>query len=264
MVCKECGKEITDETLGYCPECLAPIDEPVVISMSKDDIKKANKDLEKKEKELQKKAEETAKAKAKEKAKLSKDNDASYVEEVYEGPFINLIGYVKSLGTDISNLLVLIGAVLLYISPFLPWIWETLHKVHKKGNLFDMAGKSAEMSIKTPVLGIMGILILISAFMMMLISAREYIKPIWKYRNNFIIRIVPLVLAVIAFIVIFKNKNYEVMLSGMKSLKDTAVSLNQSSVYSYGRGLGFIFCIAGMALYAVAVVMDFFKNGKNK
>ena len=52
MVCKECGKEITDETLGYCPECLAPLNEPVIVNMSKDDIKKANKNLEKKEKEI--------------------------------------------------------------------------------------------------------------------------------------------------------------------------------------------------------------------
>lgn len=264
MVCKECGKEITDETLGYCPECLAPLDEPVVISMSKDDIKKANKDFEKKEKELQKKAEETAKAKAKETAKLSKENNSIQMEEAYKGPFLNLIGYVKSLGSEISNLLVLIGAVLLYISPFLPWVWQTLHKVHKKGNLFDMAGKNADMAIKTPILGVMAILLLLSGFMMMFISAREYFKPIWKYRNNFIVRLIPLVLSIIAFVVILKNKNYCDYLSSMKSLKDTAISLNQSSVFSYGRGLGFIFCIAGIAIYAVATLFDYIKYKKNK
>ena len=258
MVCKECGKEITDETLGYCPECLAPLDEPVVISMTKDDIKKANKDLEKKEKELQKKAEEVSKAIAKEKTKLPKEKNKPDAE--YEGPFINLIGFVKSLGSNLTNLIIFIGAVLLYISPFMPWMWETLHKVHRKGNLFDIAGKTADMSLKAPVIGVMGVLILISGFMMLLVSAREYIKPLWKLRNNFIVKIIPAALSVIAVVLIFIDKNYKNGLAGMKELKDVANSLGQSSVYSYGRGLGPVLCIAGIAFYVIAVLFDLMKN----
>ncbi len=258
MVCKECGKEITDETLGYCPECLAPLDEPVVISMTKDDIKKANKDLEKKERELQKKAEAVSKTKAGEKAVKKKEK--ADLDAEYEGPFINLIGFVKSLGSDFNNLLIFIGAVLLYISPFMPWIWETLHKVHRKGNLFDIAGKTADMSLKAPVIGVMGVLILVSGFMMLLVSAREYIKPLWKIRNNFIVKMVPALLSVIAVVLVFMDKNYKNGLAGMKELKDVANSLGQSSVYSYGRGLGPILCIAGIAIYVIAVLLDYLKN----
>ena len=254
MVCKECGKEITDETLGYCPECLAPLDEPVVINMSKEDIKKANKDLEKKEKEIQKNVEVV---KIKQKADL-------HLNDKYEGPFINLIGYVKSLGKNVNNLLVLIGAALIYASPFLPWIWEKLHKTYKKGNLFEMASKDADMALGSKLMAIMGVILLISGFMMLLVSAKDYIKPMWKLRYNFIFRLIPFVASILAFVVIFKNKSYENAFSAMKELGDMAKSLGQSSVYSYGKGLGPGICIAGIVIYGIATFFDFIYYQKNK
>ena len=40
MVCKECGKEIPEGAL-YCESCGAPLEEPIVLKVSKEDIKRA-------------------------------------------------------------------------------------------------------------------------------------------------------------------------------------------------------------------------------
>ncbi len=263
MVCKECGKEITDETLSYCPECMAPLDEPVVINMSKDDIKKASKDFEKKEKEIQKKIAETTKE-----TKIVAAKDEIDLDAEYEGSFINLLGFVKSLGNNISNLLIFIGAVMLYISPFLVWLWETLHKNKSKSNLFGMAVKpskilssesSSVLCLGSTAILIMAILLLISGFIMLLVAAREYIKPLWKLRYNFFFRFIPAVTSIVAFVVIWYDKKYANALDSMKELKEMAKTLNQSNVYSYGRGLGPIVCVGGICFYIVATVIDFVK-----
>lgn len=254
MVCKECGREITDETLGYCPECMAPLENPIVINMSKDDIKKANKDLEKKEKEKQKNIEVV---KVKHKEDLHLDDD-------YEGSFIDLIGYIKSLGKNVNNLLILIGAALLYASPFLPWIWEKLHGSYEKGNLFEMASKDSQVALGNKWMAVMGALLLLSGFIMLIISAREHIKPMWKYRYNFLVRLVPIVTSVVAFGVVYFNKSYANAIKAMKELKDMADTLGQQTVYSYGKGIGPILCIAGIVIYAIATLFDFIHYLKNK
>ena len=56
MVCKNCGTEIPEGAL-YCESCGAPLEEPVVLKVSKEDIKRA-------EKEEKTKAKERAKAAA--------------------------------------------------------------------------------------------------------------------------------------------------------------------------------------------------------
>ena len=263
MVCKECGKEITDETLSYCPECMATLDEPVVINMSKDDIKKASKEFDKKEKELQKKIAETTKE-----TKIVAATDGIDLDVEYEGPFLNLLGFVKSLGTSLSNLLIFISAVAIYISPFLVWLWEMLHKNKNKANLFGMAtkpnnilpnGNYSTLALGSTTILVMAILLLASGFIMLLVAAREYIKPMWKLRYNFVFRLVPAVMSIVAFVVIWYEKKYVSALDSMKDLKDMAKTLNQSNVYSYGRGLGPIVCVGGICFYIVATVIDFVK-----
>ena len=256
MVCKECGKEITDESLGYCPECLAPLNEPVIENMSKDDIKKANKNLEKKEKEIQKKVvNDTVKIKPVKNLGLEKE---------YEGPFIDLTGYVKSVGTNMTNLFALIGAVCLYLSPFATWMWESLFKVKKKADLFDLGGKNGDLFLQAPVITGMAVILLLSGFFMMLMSAREYVKPVWKFRYNFIARFIPVITATVAFLIVFFNKKYSKSIDSKEAFKKTAVSIGQADKYSYGRGIGPILCLLGIAIYFVSVLIDFLSYTKNK
>ena len=65
MVCKECGKEIPEGAL-YCESCGAPLEEPIVLKVSKEDIKRAEKE---------------EKVKAKERAKLAAKNTVKQVPE---------------------------------------------------------------------------------------------------------------------------------------------------------------------------------------
>mgnify|MGYP001029374713 CR=1 FL=1 len=65
MVCKECGKEIPEGAL-YCESCGAPLEEPIVLKVSKEDIKRAEKE---------------EKAKAKERAKHAAKNTVKQVPE---------------------------------------------------------------------------------------------------------------------------------------------------------------------------------------
>ena len=43
MVCKECGKEIPEGAM-YCEACGAPLEEPIVLKVTKEDIKRAEKE----------------------------------------------------------------------------------------------------------------------------------------------------------------------------------------------------------------------------
>lgn len=254
MVCKECGKEIADG-MDYCPECGAPVEEPIVIKMSKDDIKKANKELEKKEKENKKISNKIQ----------NRDNDYDEQKE-YQGSFINLIGYVKSLAGNMSKMLSFAGAVLLYISPFLAWLYQELHKVRTSGNLFDLGSKvvkdqwgtevNTTITLGSKFFSVMAIVILLSGFCMMVFSAREYIKPMWKYRNKLLIRFIPVVTSIIAFVLIFTNKHYKELIDNYKSLKEIAKSTGSTGVFSYGHGLGPILCAAGIILYFISILFD--------
>lgn len=257
MVCRECGKEIADG-LDYCTECGAPVEEPIVIKMSKDDIKKANKDLDKKTKEQRKSTNKDGKG---------KNVIGAYDEsEDYEGEFINLVGYGKSLGSNINNLLALIGAILLYVSPFMTWLYQKLHGFKTTGNLFELGGKvvkdqwgtavNAKITLGSSLFVLYAVIILLSGFCMMVFSARRYIKPMWKFRNKYLIRFIPAITSIIAFVLVFTNKYYKEVINNYKSLKDIAKSSNSSNAFSYGNGLGPILCIAGIAIYIISILFD--------
>ena len=254
MVCKECGKQIADG-LDYCTECGAPVYEPIVIKMTKDDIKKAAKELDKKNKEKKRSLNS-----------IKKDEDIVAEDEVYEGSYINFTGYVKSLGGNINKLLALIGAVLLYISPFLTWLYQKLYDKKISGNLFSLGGKvvkdqwgsevNTTITLGSRLFIVMAIVILLSGFCMMVLSAREYIKPLWKYRNKLLIRFIPIVTSVAAFALIFTNKHYKEVIDSYKSLKEVAKNINSSVAFSYGNGLGPVLCISGIVLYFISILFD--------
>ena len=134
MVCKECGKEIPEGAL-YCESCGAPLEEPIVLKVSKEDIKRAEKEEKAKEKER-------AKLAAKSTVKPVPENKHRR-KEADTGKIIDIVGYVQSVGTDMNLLFAFVGSILLYLAPFMNWIWEKVYDVKRKADLFEIGLKSS-------------------------------------------------------------------------------------------------------------------------
>lgn len=225
MQCNNCGKEIK-EGMDYCMECGAPIEEPAVITLTKEDLK-------------------ATKNKA---------------EPVATGPFFDLSGFVNSLKSSVSMLLAFIGAILLYLSTFSTWLWDQLFEQKKSANIFDMGNKSGEMYIGKSSFLLLGIIILITGLLMLIISADSYIRPLKSIGNSeakrTILKCIPIIISIIIFILIWKNNLYEQAYNNIKIQIDFAKSIGSSSNYTGGRGVGPILYICGVALYALSVLFE--------
>lgn len=207
MKCKVCGKEIAEDK-EYCEECEEIIPDSEVIRVTRDDLKK----LKKKEPRLK-----------------------------AEGPFIDIEGYVKSLIKDYSNILALVGAVLMYLSPYCCWLKITAEKTIK-GSLFDISGKYIDeiIALKQPELVVSCILLIISGIIMLILSARENIRLLRPYSDNYILRCVPVFLSIIAGGIVLLNSEYRNV-------------LKYSSVES---GAGKTMCILGIIIYVLSLIMS--------
>lgn len=226
MLCKNCGKEIK-EGMDYCMECGAPIEEPAVITLTKEQLKAPKKKAE---------------------------------PDAVTGPFFDLSGFVNNLKSSVSMLLAFIGAILLYLSSFSTWLWEQLFDQKKSANIFDLGNKSGEMYIGKASFLILGIIILITGLLMLIMSADPYIRPLKSFGNSevkrTILKCVPIIISIIIFILIWKNNLYEQAYNNIKNQIDFAKSIGSSSNYTGGRGVGPILYICGVALYTLSVLFE--------
>ena len=263
MVCKECGKEIPEGAL-YCESCGAPLEEPIVLKVSKEDIKRAEKE---------------EKVKAKERAKLAAKNTVKQVPEKKHHrkaadtrKAIDIVGYFQSIGGDMNLLLAFVGSILLYLAPFMNWIWEKLFDVKRKANLFEIGMKSSMVEEDGSILAmgetivlVLGIIALLVGVWMRLLSACDYIKWLRKYAANPIMRFAPILVMLVIFIIVINNKHYTQSLRVLEDNVRLAKELGTSSNYDAGRGLGPVFYVAGLVIYTLGTVGDFLerkrKNG---
>lgn len=225
MQCNNCGKEIK-EGMDYCMECGAPIEEPAVITLTKEDLK-ATKN----------KAEPVA----------------------VTGPFFDLSGFINGLKSSMSMLLAFVGAILLYLSSFSTWLWDKLFEQKKSANIFDLGNKSSEMYIGKSSFLILGIIILITGLLMLIISAGSYIRPLRSIGSSegkrIILKCIPLIISIVVFILIWKNNLYEQAYNNINNHIDYAKNLGSSN-YTGGRGAGPVLYICGVALYAISVLFE--------
>ncbi len=253
MVCKNCGKEVPDGA-DYCESCGSPLEEPIVLKVSKDDIKKA----EKAEKQrLKERAKETVRQQPKRNVAKRK-RIAAAQEKV-----IDFSGYIKSIGMDRNMLMMLVGALLLYVAPFLNWIWEKLFDVKRKANLFEMGMKSSMVEENGRILAlgsmlvfILAIVVLVVGVVMLVLSAADYIRPLRRFASNPIVRIIPIVLLAAIFIVIMNVKLYTQALAAIEDNISLARQIGAKSNYTGGRGVGPVIYIAGLLLYTFGTVFD--------
>lgn len=219
MVCSNCGKELP-EGATYCLECGEPIEEPIVLKATK----------------IEEKAGPRLKA---------------------DGPFINFSGYVASLKSDTSCFLALLGALLTYLAPFMSWGWRRLFETKESGNLFDFGSKNATMTLGKSIFLVFAILVVLNGVCMLVISARENIRPIRPHADNVILWLVPIVLGVLVFILIIRNETYRQLLNGIENQIDLAKHLGNAKNIDGGRGFGPIFYLGGLALYTLSVLVGF-------
>ncbi len=210
MVCKGCGREIEDGR-EYCDICAGIEEDTKVVRITRDDLKKMGR----KEPRLKP-----------------------------EGPLLDLEGYARSLKGDFTNILALLGAVLLYLAPFCSWMKREGQNGILRGSLFDVGGKNTELAVHQNVLIVCSVVMLLMAVFMLVFSARENIRPLRPYTDAYILRLVPVVPGIAAYILVMKNSAYREALA----ISGTA------------SGVGNILCIVGLILYTLSVVFDRFRD----
>lgn len=163
-----------------------------------------------------------------------------------EGPLFDYEGFIKNLTKDLPQIFAFIGAILVYLSPFTTWLKQTVGKVESKADLLDIAGKNGDIALAQKSIFVFGIIIILMAVCMIAFTAREYIRPLRPYADNYLLRLVPAVVTIIMYVLVVKNKAY-VASCALKYI-DT--------------GLGQVFCIMGIALYSMSVIFDFMNRNE--
>lgn len=157
-------------------------------------------------------------------------------------PFFDFSGYVKSMQTKRFTVLSLLGALCLYISPFMKWMEKTVYGEGKvSGSLFDIGSKNSVLSIREGKMIFFAVCTLIVALYMMVMSAKKYIRPL-RLCNNFIIRLLPAVMAIVIFVLIYMNKTYS-----------KYCDFNNISLFGCS---GHILFILGILLYGISLCIE--------
>lgn len=156
-------------------------------------------------------------------------------------PFLDFSGYVKALSSNVCICLSLLGAICLYLSPFMKWLEKTVHGENISGGLFDLGAKNGDMSIGDGKLCLFAVLILATGLYMLAMSGRKYIKPL-MFCDNIIVRIVPVVLAIVILVLIMTNDTYS-----------NYCKVANISPFTF---IGPILFIVGILLYGISLFLE--------
>lgn len=220
MQCKNCGCDIK-EGMDYCMSCGAPVSEPAVITITKESLKKE--------------------------------------KSVDEGPFFDFSGYLSGIKSSTAGFLALLGSLLIYLSTFSSWIWSKLFDSKVSANLFDMGTKSQDLYMGSSKFFILAIVTILIGVSMFALSASKYIKPLKAINNddtkNLIISFIPVILAIIVFVLIFKDHTYSEAYNNIKNQLNLAKSIGSSTNFKGGRGAGPIFYLVGTGIYTLSIII---------
>lgn len=225
MVCSNCGKELADGAT-YCDNCGADVESPVVLKATKVELPK----------------EPRLKA---------------------EGPFINIKGFAVDVKNETSVMLGLIGAIVFYMAPFFSWLWQRAQEEKITASLFDLGSKSHEFGTSNMLLVICAVLSLLVGIYMLAMAASENIRPLRPYADNMLIRFIPVILAVIIFVLIMTCAPYKSLYSDLMVNVERAKTMGISDKFNGGRGIGPLVYIVGTVLYAISALFHQMKIKKN-
>ena len=238
----------------------------MVLKVSKEDIKRAEKEEKEREKERMKAAVEAAKKQPKSDSKREIHKIAADMSRK-----IDIVGYFKTIGTDLNTLLAFVGAIAIYLAPFMNWIWEKVFDVKRKASLFEMGLKSSMveddgriLAMGATILLVLGIVAILVGIWMLLLSAADYVAPVRKFAGNPIMRFAPVLVMIVIFVIIMNNKAYMQALKVLEDNVELSKSLGTSSNYSAGRGFGPVLFVVGLVLYTIGTIGDFLNHKREE
>lgn len=221
MICGNCGKEIP-EGLDYCEECGAPASEPIIVTSV---AAKATKGT----------------------------NNVATVGN--DGAFFNLKNYVSALTFESYRIMALVAGIMMYLSPFLFWVWEVTGSQKKKANLFNIGSKNGVFAMNSIKITLLAIVMMACGLGMIIYSARNYIRPVALHSNKKMIWVGIEVVAVIAFLLIRGERKYKLVIDVVKN--DVAIAKNHGAnvVAKWGLGPGFFLAIIALVLFFFSLFM---------
>lgn len=220
MECKKCGKEIP-EGFEYCVDCENEMQEATVFKVTNKNIKKSNKPT---------------------------PND-----EVN----IDLEGFVSALRKDLGTMMAFIGAILMYLAPFLKWAWREAGKESQSGSLFDLATKNITVvgvvkevyTMGIRLFGFLAVIMLLGALFMLVISACDYIRSLRFLGDMIWLRLLVLGILAVAFVLVLLNPSYRQLLDAI----DAAVQMGQ---VEGGSGAGPMLFVGGWVFSLIATICE--------
>ena len=180
----------------------------------------------------------------------------------YGGNKVDFQGVVSDLKTNIFKTIGLVGALLIFLSSFLPgWVYA------KYGSDSESAGLFAEDG---GILKLYGILLLIISLAMIVFALSDFIhvpaiKNFAQKFNSlpFSAFYLPAASLILFFLATF-NSNFRDVIDAIKEIKDMYSSwMGSSSDISGGYGYAFWFCLIGIILTLVPAVMSIINKNKN-
>ncbi len=180
----------------------------------------------------------------------------------YGGSKVDFQGVVSDLKTNIFKTIGLVGAILIFLSSFLPgWVYA------KYGSDSESAGLFAEDG---GILKLYGILLLIISLAMIVFALSDFIRvpAIKNFAQKFnslpfSAFYLPAASLILFFLATF-NSNFRDVIDAINEIKDMYSSwMGSSSDISGGYGYAFWFCLIGIILTLVPAVMSLINKNKN-
>ncbi len=182
--------------------------------------------------------------------------------------FLNVPAYKKWLKSNVGNKLSVIGAILIALSPFLPWAFYYINDNGTKdgdfGNLFFM--KSFDL-IKflgeekgVVLMPVFGAVIFVVGIMLLLWDTAPFAPTIRSVRDKIEIpafRIICVALVVIATILAILNKELRETILDAREIMEEYSGVKVIALYCIGPYMA----IAGVVIWLVGVVIQRYKKG---
>lgn len=182
--------------------------------------------------------------------------------------FLNVPAYKKWLKEDISNIISVIGAFLITISPFLPWAFYFINDngtkesdcgsllFMTKFDLIDFIGDKKGVSLM-PVLGV---IILLVGIILILWDAAQFAPTLRKIKDKITVpafRFICLVFVIIATVLAMLNKELKSSMEDARKIMEDYSQVEGVAVYSVGPYVAVI----GVVVWIVAFIMKKIKKG---